>query len=87
MVVELLAHKIRKSDNIKGIKIGDTEIKLVQMADDTTMFIEDQNSLENVFNLLAMFESYAGLRLNKTKTEAMWIGKNINNTITPLEIK
>jgi hypothetical protein len=87
MVVEVLAHKIRKSNNIKGIKIGDTEIKLVQMADDTTVFIEDKDSLENIFKILKTFEQYAGLRLNKSKTEAMWIGKNINNQEQPLGIK
>ena len=87
MVVELLAHKIRKSKNIRGIKIGETEIKLVQMADDTTMFVEDPDSLQNTFDLLKAFESYAGLRLNKAKTEAMWVGKNINNCQTPLNIK
>jgi hypothetical protein len=87
MVVELLANKIRNSDNIKGITIGDTEIKLVQMADDTTAFIEDTNSLENILKILHTFEQYAGLKLNKSKTEAMWIGKNINNKTNPLEIK
>jgi hypothetical protein len=87
MVVELLAHKIRKSDQIKGIKIGQTEIKLVQMADDTTVFTEDINSIENILKILAKFEQYAGLKLNKSKTEAMWLGKDINNRQTPLEIK
>jgi hypothetical protein len=87
MVVELLAHKIRKDESIKGIKIGNTEIKLVQMADDTTTFIEDQNSLENILKLLKTFEQYAGLRLNKTKTEAMWIGRSCNNKSEPLGIK
>jgi hypothetical protein len=86
-VVELLAHKIRTADNIKGIMIGDTEIKLVQMADDSTAFVEDVNSLENMFKILKLFEQYAGLKLNKTKTEAMWLGKDINNVETPLEIK
>ena len=87
MVVELLANKIRKSKNIKGIKIGQTEIKLVQMADDTTVFIEDQNSLEHIFKILQTFKLYAGLKLNKTKTEAMWVGKDINNRLTPLNIE
>jgi hypothetical protein len=48
MVVELLAHKIRNTTEIKGIKIGNTEIKLVQMADDTTTFVEDIDTLENI---------------------------------------
>ena len=87
MVVELLAHKIRINKEIKGIKIGQTEIKLVQMADDTTAFVEDEKSLENIFNILEKFEMYAGLKLNKTKTEAMWLGKDKNNVHEPLNIK
>jgi hypothetical protein len=87
VVVELLAHKIRTNKNIKGITIGTTEIKLVQMADDTTTFLEDEKSLENMFEILKKFEEYAGLKLNKTKTEAMWMGKNINRQTTPLGIK
>jgi hypothetical protein len=87
MVVEILAHRIRTDKNIKGITIGSTEIKLVQMADDTTTFVKNIESLENVFKLLTIFENYAGLKLNKTKTEAMWQGKNLNNNTTPLDIK
>jgi bifunctional DNA-binding transcriptional regulator/antitoxin component of YhaV-PrlF toxin-antitoxin module len=86
MVVELLAHKIRQNKNIKGITIGSTEIKLVQMADDTTVFVEDPDSLEHTLKMLTLFEQYAGLRLNKSKTEAMWLGKNRNNKTTPVEV-
>ena len=57
------------------------------MADDTTTFVEDINSLENMFQILRKFEQYAGLKLNKTKTEAMWLGKDINNNTSPLDIK
>ena len=57
------------------------------MADDTTVFIEDTDSLKNIMDILKTFEQYAGLKLNKTKTEAMWIGKDINNVTTPLGIK
>jgi hypothetical protein len=71
-VVKLLAHKIRNTDEIKGIMIGHTEVKLVQMADDTTTFIEDIDSLENIFKILKQFEKYAGLKLNQSKMEAMW---------------
>jgi hypothetical protein len=87
MVVELLANKIRKCEDIKGIKIGTTEIKVVQMADDTTAFLEDIDSLANTLKILTQFELYAGLKLNKTKTEAMWLGKNINSKNTPLGVK
>jgi hypothetical protein len=49
--------------------------------------VEDPESLNNAFNILELFEQYAGLKLNKTKTEAMWLGKNINNKATPLGIR
>ena len=57
------------------------------MADNTTAFVEDINSLDNMLKILTMFEIYAGLKLNKTKTEAMWLGRNGNNIGTPLGIK
>ena len=57
------------------------------MANDTTPFVNDIASLERIFEILSAFEKYAGFKLNKTKTEAMWIGKDINNNTTPLEIK
>jgi hypothetical protein len=46
MVVELLANKIRNTKGIKDIKIGQDEIKIIQMADDTTIFVEDSESLK-----------------------------------------
>jgi hypothetical protein len=51
------------------------------------MFVEDPKSLENALEILGLFEQYAGLRLNKTKTEAMWLGRDRNKTTTPLSVK
>jgi hypothetical protein len=87
MVVELLSNKIRKDDSIKGIKIGNKETKIAQMADDTTIFVEDINSLENFLKLTIVFQKYAGLKLNTTKTEAMWLGTKRNSNDTPLGLK
>jgi hypothetical protein len=87
MVVELLANKIRNTEEIKGIKIGQTEIKIIQMADDTTVFVEDINSLNKVLEIIELFHLFAGLKLNKTKTEAMWLGKCRNSEEKPLELK
>ena len=78
--VEYLACSIRNDDQIKGIKIANTEIKIVQMADDTTIFLQDSTSLKQVLQKIYLFSKAAGLKLNKTKTEAMWLGSNRNNT-------
>ena len=42
-------------------------------------FTADTKSLENILNIRKKFEQYAGLKVNKTETEALWLGKNINN--------
>ena len=39
--VEILAIAVRNDENIKGIKISDSETKLLQFADDTTAILAD----------------------------------------------
>jgi hypothetical protein len=84
IVAEILAIKIRTNKDIKGIKIGDTEIKVVQMADDTTSFLKDTDSLEETLNTLEKFRILAGLKLNVNKSEAIWIGSSRNSKEKPL---
>ena len=84
MVVELLANKIRETREIKGIKIGDFELKILQMADDTTVFVEDVQSLRKILEIIECFHLFAGLKLNKSKTEAMWLGSWNECTQSPL---
>jgi hypothetical protein len=87
VVVEVLAIKIRGDDNIKSIKIGEKEIKVIQMADDTTCFLKDIQSLRVLLYTLEDFKKYAGLKLNLTKSEAMWLGKSRNSSEKPLGLK
>ena len=75
IAVETLAIAIRQNSDIKGIYIGDEqETKLLQYADDTTAILADTNSAKILFELLDRFRSISGLKINCSKTEAMWIG-------------
>ncbi len=87
LVVETLAVKIRNSDNIIGIKVGDYTIKLSLLADDTTLVLRDEVSLQNALMLIEKFKLYAGLALNRDKTEAIWIGASKNRVDTPCNLK
>ena len=87
MVVELLANKIRNTKEIKGIKINEIEIKIIQMADDTTLFLRDLPSLKLALNIINRFHLFAGLKLNKGKTEAMWLGKWRHSLEKPAGLK
>ena len=85
--VEILAIAIRNQENIKGISIDGLETKLLQFADDTTAILSDLDSAQALFILLELFEKASGLKLNVTKTEAMWIGSLRNCESEPLGVK
>ena len=85
--VEILAIAIRNQENIKGITIAGLETKLLQFAEDTTAVLSDLDSARALFGLLELFEKASGLKLNVTKTEAMWIGSLQNCENDPLGVE
>ena len=86
LCAEILAQAIRNNNNIKGIQIYNKEYKISQYADDTTAFVSDAKSAENLFETLRIFRDVSGLELNKSKTEGMWLGSCRYNTSTPFGI-
>ena len=83
--VEILAQKIRQSASCQGIKLPQSvEAKISQFADDTTLICRDENDLGENINVLNKFNDISGLKLNKKKTKAMWIGSAKNDKTKPL---
>ena len=70
---EIIAIILRSSAFVKGINIDNTCIKLCQLADDMTLFLRDNKSVRSAIQIFEEFYRYAGLKLNKNKTEAMII--------------
>ena len=85
LAVEALSSAIRSRSDIKGIQVGNKEVKLSQYADDTTTFCKDEFSLGGLLEVLNLFEECSGLRLNSSKSEAIWLGKNAHNKDTPFD--
>ena len=81
--IEVLANAIRNKNTIKGIKVGEKEIKTSLYADDTTVFVRDLDSIPELLALLNQFRNLSGLEINATKTEGMWLGSWKNNLETP----
>ena len=67
LAIEILALCIRNDGNIKGIKLGQSEIKQVLYADDITLFLQDRESIERVKQIFDAFEKISGLKVNKEK--------------------
>ena len=76
LTVEVLSINIKTNKDIQGISINKKEIFVSQLADDTTLFINDVESLEHILSYLNHFQKCAGLKLNKDKTEAIILGKS-----------
>ena len=81
LCAEVLANAIRKNTKIKGIKINETECKISQYADDTTIFLDgSKNVLQESLETLDSFGKVSGLKINNFKTEVLWVGTLSKNT-------
>ena len=72
--IEILARVLKKDHTIKGIQVGQKEIKITQYADDTTVLVRDLDSVTQLLKHLDKFKQISGLEINTNKTEALWLG-------------
>ena len=75
LCAEILSLMLKKNKDMKGIKIGETEYRLSQFADDTTIILDGtERSFVEAMNILRLFANISGLKVNSSKTRAVWIG-------------
>ena len=67
--------------------MGSSEIKITQYADDTSVFLRKKESMNVLLELLEKFERCSGLKINPTKSEAIWLRKWKNREDTPFNFK
>ena len=76
---EILANSIRNNPSIKGINIKNKEFKLGQYADDTFLLLDgNKDSLYQTISCLDQFKHFSGLKVNKEKCQAVWLGRYKN---------
>ena len=81
LVVEILGDRIRKNthDGLEiNLKSGKKNIQVTQLADDTTVFLKNEQAIENCLKTIQLFGNVSGLKLNIEKTEGLWLGKGRN---------
>jgi hypothetical protein len=75
--VEILANWIRNGKQIRGFEIklnrSNHSIKISQLADDTTLFLKSKNDISITLNIMEIFGNLSGLKLNRNKTEGIYI--------------
>ena len=68
LVAEILNIMIVNNISIKGICVGTQALKMTQFADDTTLLLDgSQSSLQTALNIMELFGSLSGLKMNTKK--------------------
>ena len=85
IVLEVLASAIRQHKEIKGIQIGQEEVKLSLFTDDMILNMENpKDSTKKLLELIHEFSEVAGYKINAQKSVAFLY---TNNEATEREIK
>ena len=71
LVMEVFFTMVRTNPNIKGLNIFDFKYLLTSYADDTTFFIENQNSAIEIFNTSDKFSTFSGLKLTNRDVKSL----------------
>ena len=83
----MLANRIRRCREVKGIEINGVEVKVSLYADDMTLFLKDEESLEKCISMLREFKAASGLEINFNKTKMMWLGTTNHRSEQGLQIE
>uniref|UniRef100_A0A8C4M5S2 RNA-directed DNA polymerase n=1 Tax=Equus asinus asinus TaxID=83772 RepID=A0A8C4M5S2_EQUAS len=85
IVLEVLAREIRQEKGIKGIQIGNEEVKLLLFADDIILYIENlEESPGKLLEIINNYSKVAGYKINLQKSVAFLYS---NNELTERELK
>ena len=77
IVLEVLATAIREEKEIKGIQIGEKEVKLSPFADDMILYIENpEDSIRKLLELISDFTKVTGYKINTQKSLAFLYTNN-----------
>jgi hypothetical protein len=79
--VELLSLKLKRNPDIQGITINDDETLLSQYADDTFLILDGREiSLKETLSCFESFYKASGLKMNASKTKAVWVGLRLTRS-------
>ena len=69
LVLEVLSFLVRNNKDIKGLNIFDHLFLYTAYADDTTFFLENKESIDELVKTFTLFSSFSGLKPNISKCE------------------
>ncbi len=79
LAIEILAIHIRQDLTVSGFTLNRLTQKITMYADDITISVRDVKSAKQVFKIIDSFSRYSGLKINREKSDGMWIGSQKDN--------
>ena len=73
IVIEVLAILIDADWRIKGIQIGDHEIKTVNFADDITIFLRHFSCCTKIELILELTQKASSSKINFSESQTLWV--------------
>ena len=83
LAAEVLALRIRSSESLKGLPVGNKHVKISQYVDDGVLYLNDKDEICCAINIISNFGKVAGSLLNIGKCEGLCLGskKQITNNL------
>ena len=79
LCAEFLCLHIKQANSYKGIDldlgINMVELKITQYADDTCLYLQNPEDIQNCLNIVREFSNVSGLYVNLEKTESLCLGR------------
>ena len=85
LTAEILAIHIRAHPSIKGLQHPASQPTISQYADDTTLLLADDESINQVLKIFEVYENASGAKLNMQKCKGLWCGSYRHRTDTPTD--
>ena len=63
LAMEILAGSVRRDKEIKGVQFGQNEIRQVLYADDISLFVKDEHSVNRLQYIFHEFGKVSGLKI------------------------
>lgn len=83
LIMQTMALHINK-DYFRGIQLAENQLKCCQLADDTTIFLKNENEVKKAIDCLNVFSLVSGLKVNINKCDLFAL-KDKPNNLTEIE--
>ena len=87
LIAEVFVIFVRSNPKRKGIPVHSIIHKISRYADDTTLTVVGDESIERLAYHLDLYEKASGPKVNRDKCEGLWLGSNQNRADKPLGFK